>query len=51
MDLDDARSSRSQRVADLLTEYGLIDLIRRFIQRRWFQDLKTWTQVRQGTVI
>ena len=28
VDLDDAWSSRSQRVADLLTEFGLIDLVR-----------------------
>ena len=38
-------------MADLLTEYGLIDLVRHFRQRRWFQDLKTWTQVKHSTVL
>ena len=28
VDLDDARISRSQHLADLLTEFGLIDLVR-----------------------
>ena len=51
VDLDEARSPRSQRVADLLAEYGLIDLIRHFRQRRRFRNLKTWSQVRQGTVL
>ena len=41
MDLDNARSLQVQRVADLLTEYVLIDLIRHFVQRRQFQDLDT----------
>ena len=49
VDLDDVQSSRSQWVVDLLTEYGLIKLVRYFRQRRWFRDLKTWTQVRQVT--
>ena len=39
--LDDAQSLRSQRVADLLTEYSLIDLVRNFRQHRRFLDLKT----------
>ena len=30
VDLNKARSLRSQLVADLLTEYGLIDLVRHF---------------------
>ena len=48
---DEARSLRIQQVADLLTEYGLIDLVRHFGQRRRFRNLKTWSQVRQGTVL
>ena len=50
MDLDNARSSWSQRVADLLLEFGIIDLVWHFRQRCRFQDLKTWTQVKQVTV-
>ena len=30
MDFGEARSLRSQRVADLLAEYGIIDLVRNF---------------------
>ena len=50
VDLDEARSLRSQRVLDLLAKYGLIDLVQYFRQRRRFQDLNTWSQVRQVTV-
>ena len=39
VDLDNARSSQSQRVADILTEYVIIDLVRHFKQRRRFCDL------------
>ena len=51
VDLDDSRSSKSQRMVDLLTEFSLIDLVCHFQKYRRFRDLKTWTQVRQGTVI
>ena len=51
VDLDKYRILRSQCVADLLTEFGIIDLVRNFRQRRRFQDLNTWTQVRQGAVL
>ena len=51
MDLDDAQSLRSQSVEDLLTEYGLIDLVWNFRSCRWFQYLNTWTQVIQGTFL
>ena len=51
VDLDDAWSSRVQRVADLLMEYCLIDRVRCSRQRCWFLDLKTWTQFRQSTVL
>ena len=51
VDLDKARGLRSQRVSDLLAEYGLIDLVRHFRQRCRFRYLKTWSQVRQGTVL
>ena len=40
VDLDNARSSQIQRVADILTEYVIIDLVRHFRQRRRFCDLK-----------
>ena len=51
MDLDKAWILRIQHVADLLTEFGLIDLVQNFPQRRRFRDLKTWAQVRQGSVL
>ena len=51
VDLKEARIPRSQQFTDLLTEYGLIDLVRHFGQRRRFRNLKTWSQVRQGTVL
>ena len=51
VDLDNARRSRSQRVADLLMDFSTIDLVRRFRQRWRFQYLKTWTQVIQGVVL
>ena len=50
MDLDEARSLRSQRVSDILVDYGLIDLVRHFQQRCRFRNLKAWSQGRQGTV-
>ena len=50
VELDKARSRQSQRVADLLVGYGLIDLVRHFRQRRRVRNLKTWFQVWQGTV-
>ena len=43
MDLDE--SPRIQLVADLLVEYGIIDLVRHFCQRCRFRNLKTWSQV------
>ena len=36
VDLDESRSSRSQRVAYLITEFGIIDLVRHFRQCRRF---------------
>ena len=51
VNLDEARSPRSQQVADLLTEYGLIDLVLHFCQRRRFRNLKNWYLVRKGTVL
>ena len=51
VELDKSRSSRSQRVADLLTEIGIIDLVRHFQQHLRFWDVKTWTQVRKGAVL
>ena len=51
MDLDEARSLRSQCVAGLLTEFGLVDLVRHFRQRRRLLYLNTLTQVRQGAIL
>ena len=51
VDLNEAIIPWIQRVADLLTEYGLIDLVPNFRQQRRFLKLKTWYQLRQGTVL
>ena len=50
-DPDSVRSPRSHLMADLLTEFDLIDLVQHLIPRLQFQDLKTWTQVLQGNVL
>ena len=41
MDLNKVMIPRIQRVADLLAEYGLIDLVPLFHQRHRFRNLKT----------
>ena len=46
MDLYMARIRCIQQVADLLAEYGLIDLVYQLHQYRRFWNLKTWYQVR-----
>ena len=51
MDLNESRSLRSQRLADLLIEYGLIYLVHHFHQSRRCRNLKNCSQVRQGTVL
>ena len=51
VDLNKARSPRSQQVVDLLMEYGLIDLVRHFCQHHQFWNLQTWSQVQQGPVL
>ena len=38
-------------MADLLVEYGLIDLVRHFRERRSFRNLKTWSQFQQDIVL
>ena len=48
---NEGRIPRSQKVADLLAEYSLVDLARHFHQRRRLRYLKTWPQVQQGTVL
>ena len=51
-DLDgDLEEARRLRISDLLAEYGLIDLVQQFRQRRRLYDLKTWSQVSQCTVL
>ena len=51
VDLDKVRIPRIQRVAVLLAEYGILDLVHHFHQRNRFRNLKYWSQVRQGTVL
>ena len=43
VDLDYAQNLRSQLVADMLVEFGLINLMHHFQQMRRFCHLKTWT--------
>ena len=45
MDLDDERIPRRKQVSDLLTEYGIIDLVLQFHQHRRFRNLNTWSQL------
>ena len=51
MDLNGARKPWGQQVADLLAEYSIIDLVLHFRHHRRFWNLKTWSQVRQGTIL
>ena len=51
VDLNKSKSLRIQRVEDLLMECNIIDLVRHFRQYRRFRNLKTWSQVRQETVL
>ena len=51
INLDQVRIPHIQRVADLITDYSLVDLVRHFFQRRRFRHLKTLSQVQQETVI
>ena len=50
VELDEAQNLRSQLVSDLLTEFGLINLMHHFRKRLRCHHLKTWNQVRQVTV-
>ena len=43
--LENARSPQIQQVADLLTDYGLIDLVRLFRQQCRLRNLNTCSQV------
>ena len=51
VDLDEAQNPHSQIIANLLTEFGLIDLIHHFQKSLCFNDLRMWTQALQGTVL
>ena len=51
MDLKEARRPQIRQVADLLAEYGLIELVRHFLQHRRFHNLNTCSQDQQGTVL
>ena len=51
VELNGESISPSQRVSDLLAEYGIIYLVWHFRQHHRFCDLKTWSQVRQGTFL
>ena len=45
------QNSLSQQVADLLMDFGLMDLLRHFCQCLRFRHLKTWYRVRQGRLL
>ena len=51
MDLDNVHSLRIQSVADLLTDFGLIDLVRHVHKRPRFCYLKTWKKILQGILL
>ena len=51
VDLNKVMILRIQQVADLLAEYGLIDLAPLFHQRHRFRNLNNWSQVWQETVL
>ena len=51
VDLDEAQNLHIQLVAGLLVEFGLIEFMHHFWKRICFFHPKTWTQVRQGTVL
>ena len=51
MGLDEAQNLRIYVVSKLLTGFGIIDLMHHFSKRLWCRHLKTWTQVRQETVL
>ena len=51
VDPDEAQNPRSQIIANLLTEFGLIDLMYHFWQSLRCPHLKMWTQIRQGAVL
>ena len=50
-DLDEARNLCSQLVTNILTAFGLINLMHHFRQSCCFFHIKTWTQFRQGTML
>ena len=51
VDLDEAQKPRSQIVAIMLTEFGIVNLMHHFWKHRRFCHLKTWAQVQQGNVL
>ena len=50
VDLHESRNPLSHLFSDILAEFGLIDLMHNFWQRRCLRYLKAWKQVRQGTM-
>ena len=50
-DIHDLTHPRHQQVANLLANYGLLDLLNHFRQRRPFRHMKTWYQVREGVLL
>ena len=45
------QNPRSQQVADLLMEFGLVDLLHHFWQCRRFHHMKTWSHVLRGKLL
>ena len=46
-DIGQYQNLRIQQVADLLMEFGLVDLLNHFRQRWKFYHMKTWSQVQR----
>ena len=50
-DICQSQNPRSQQVAHLLMEFGLVHLLHHFQQRWRFRHMKTWLQVQQGRLL
>jgi exonuclease III len=51
VDLLNLRPPRNQQVAEVITAYGLEDMLHHFQQRKAFTHQKTWWQNREGKII
>ena len=45
------QNHQSEKISNLLMEFGLVDLLRNFFQRLQFRHLKTWFQVQKDILL